>query len=404
LRQAPVVAATIVSKRHLALARVIATSFREHHPDIPFFVLLADQLDNCFDPQQEAFELLVIDDLGHESLLPWCFRYGQLPLSYALTPHLLEYLLDRGFEQVIFIKQESLVLGRLTALLDCLPHCSIALTPHLLKPLQGAKRERRELDILLAGTFNGGLIGVRSTATTHAALAWWRSRLEYQCLHAVERGMHYEQRWLDLLPVLFDEVQSVRHPGANVGHWHLPERRIHLQQGQVFADGQACQLFRFSGFETDHPQRATRYYERLQIAEMGVAGQVFSRYHQLLQEAGNEQCRQWPYAWDHFDNGVRIPDMARMLYRQLGSAVNAFGDPFSSNAEHSFLAWLKAPVQADALGISRLWHALYLQRKDVMAAYPEPFGQDRSGLLGWIRNTGWQECGIDPALLPAEQA
>jgi hypothetical protein len=399
-----VAAATIVAKRHLALARVIAASFRVQHPDIPFFVLLADELEGCFEPAQEAFELLTIDDLGRQQLLPWCFRYGQLPLSYALTPHLLEYLLGRGFEQAIFIKQESLVLGRLAAMLDCLPHCSIALTPHLLNPLQGPDRERRELDILLAGTFNGGLIGVRSTPTTHAALAWWRSRLEYHCRHEVERGMHYEQRWLDLLPVLFGDVHILRNPGCNVGHWHLPERSIRIEQGQVFADGEACELFRFSGFETDQPTMATRYFGRLKIAEMGAAGQVFNRYHQLLLDAGHDSCSQWPYAWEYFDNGIRIPEVARALYRQLGPAATAFGNPFLSTGNSSFLDWLKTPMQADAPGINRLWYALYQQRKDVMAAYPEPFGRNRSGLLGWIRNTGWQECAIDPALLPVEQA
>jgi hypothetical protein len=395
-----VVAATIVAKRHLALARVTAHSFREHHPDIPFFVLLADEFEGYFEQAEEEFTLLSIDDLGREELLPWCFRYTQLPLSYALTPALIEHLFDRGVEQVIFIKQESLVLERLTPILEALPHCSLALTPHLLSPLQGEGCERRELDILQAGTFNGGIIGARDTPTSRAALAWWRERVEYLCLHDVAGGMHYEQRWLDLLPALFEEVQIIRDPGCNVGHWHLPERVIRIEDTRVYVDDVICRLFRFSGFEADQPQQATRYFQRLTVAEMGDAGQIFNRYHDLLLDAGQRECAQWPYAWDRFDNGVTIPAIARELFRQLGPAAKAFGNPFASNAEHSFFAWLDAPVHHDAPSLNRLWYALYQQRADVIAAYPEPFGQDLPGLLGWINNTGWQEFAIDPALCP----
>lgn len=395
-----IAAATIVAKRHLALARVTASSFRQQHPDIPFFVLLADEICGYFEPGEEDFELLSIDDLGRDELLPWCFRYAQLPLSYALTPALLEHLLDSGFQQVIFIKQESLVLQRLTPMLEALPHCSLALTPHLLSPLEGEGCERRELDILQAGTFNGGIIGVRDTATARAALRWWRERVEYHCLHDVAGGMHYEQRWLDLLPALFDDVQMIFDPGCNVGHWHLPERVIHIDAERVYVDNLACRLFRFSGFETEQPQKATRYFERLTVATMGAAGQIFYRYHDLLLAAGQHECAQWPYAWEHFDNGVAIPPIARELYRQQGSAAKAYGNPFESTAKNSFLTWLCAPVHNDAPGLSHLWYALYQQRADVMAAYPEPFDRDLPGVLGWINNTGWMEFAIDPAFRP----
>jgi hypothetical protein len=61
---AQVAAATIAARRHLSLARVLATSFRAHHPDIPFFVLLADEVDDYFDPAQEPFDLVRLSDIG----------------------------------------------------------------------------------------------------------------------------------------------------------------------------------------------------------------------------------------------------------------------------------------------------------------------------------------------------
>src|SRR5438128_585707 len=54
-------AATIVARPMLAHARVTAASFREHHPDVPFFTLLAD----AGEPgAQEPFTPIAFDELA----------------------------------------------------------------------------------------------------------------------------------------------------------------------------------------------------------------------------------------------------------------------------------------------------------------------------------------------------
>lgn len=391
---ASIAAATIVAKRHIPLARVTARSFRQHHPDIPFYVLLADELDDHFDPQKEPFKLIELEALGKSRLLPWALRYDQLPFSYALTPVLLQYLLGQ-FQQVIFIKQESLVLGRLESMLTGLNNASMVLTPHLLEPLLGENGLERELEILQAGSINGGIIGMRDTSITRAFLAWWEARVERHCIHDVATGVHYEQRWLDLASTLFGDTLLLRDPGCNVGHWHLPERNIRIHDGQVMANGSPCSLFRFSGYDSSQPDRATRYFTRLHISQMGDAGTVFQQYHQLLVEAGEPACREWPYAWDYFDNGWRIPEAAREMFRAEEATIAASLNPFS--AKDGLLSWLQQPL---APGLTRFWHHLYQKRPDVMAAYPEPFDRDREALIGWIRNTGWQEFALTPEWIP----
>jgi hypothetical protein len=50
--------ATIVAKKFLSFARVLAESFHGIHPGIPFFVLLADETDGYFDPASEPFDIV----------------------------------------------------------------------------------------------------------------------------------------------------------------------------------------------------------------------------------------------------------------------------------------------------------------------------------------------------------
>jgi hypothetical protein len=373
-------ACTIAAKARLPSARVVAASFAEHHPGVPFFVLLADEVEGCFDPAAEAFELLGLDDLDLPDLRARCFRYEREQLSYALTPTVLRHVLGLGFERALFLKQESLVCGPLDAAVERLEHAAILLTPHLLEPLDND----RELNILMSGVYNLGFLGVADRPAAHAFLEWWEERLATDCRHAVEEGLHWEQRWADLLPSLFDDVGVLRDERFNVGHWNLPERSV-----------EDCRLFRFSGYEPDAPEQATRYADRLITSALDGASEHFARYREALLAAGWDEARDWPYAFDRFADGAPIPPLARAFHDELGG--ERFADPFAVGAG-SFAAWLCEPVDERWPSVSRFWLELHGRRDDLRDAYPDPLGTDRREFARWTRETGPREHAI-PATL-----
>ena len=293
-----------------------------------------------FSRRRTSRSALTLDDLQIPRLERFRFHYSQQPLSYASTPYRLAHLLRRGFSRVVFLKQESLVLDSFASLYARLASESLVLTPHLLAPLEGADRITRELNILQSGTFNIGLVGVAGTPSAHRFLAWWQDRVFTHCRHAVGEGMHYEQRWIDLAPALFDGVHILRDPAYNVGHWNLPERRIAVEGERVTVD-EPCRLFRFSGYNPDDPGRLTRAISRRLTADnAGPAVEVFDRYRNALERAGYHETKRWPYAYATFDNGVPIPDIARQIYLDQAAAGQRFGDPRCTTGSDSFFAWL----------------------------------------------------------------
>ena len=388
----PAAGCTIVDKRQLAHARVTARSFAAHDPGIPFFVGLADRVDGAFDPAGEPFETIEIDALGLPAGAAMPFRHAADELAYAITPFLLEHLLDRGFDRVLFFKRESLVTGSHEPELTLLRSRAIVLTPHLLEPLAG-EESARELGVLLAGTFNLGFLGVAEAPPARAMLRWWQERLREHCRHDVAHGLHFEQRWVDLVPGMFDGVHIQRDPGANVGHWSLPERRVEVDGDGVRVDGRPCRLVRFSGYDLDDPGAATRYDTRLRLDDMGPAAALFRRYRELVLAAGHAAAAALPYAFGRFDNGVPVPQLARSLHAGLGARAAAFGDPFATGSPASFWSWLTGPDEALA-PVTRLWAHVVRSRPDVHAAYAAGGRFDLRGLGGWARNTGRDEHGI----------
>ncbi len=333
-------AATIASRSRIALARATTASCRRHHPELPFFCLLADGPHESIQPGREPFDLLEFDALEVPDASRFRFRYGEMELSYALTPFLIEHLLRAGFDAVVFLKQETMVLDRFDTLFEQLATASILLTPHFLEPPGGNDAILRERDVLRAGVFNGGVLGFSDCEEAQRVLAWWKQRTLELCLLDVEEGLHYEQRWLDFVPSLAPGSGIVRDPGINVGHWNLTERRIEVRGGRVTACGEPCRVFRFSGYDPGRPERVTRY-SRMRVADTGAAAEVFAAYQRLLMECGWQETRGLPYAWDRFDNGARVLPEARRLYRSLGVEAERFGDPFQTGPPDSFYHWLR---------------------------------------------------------------
>ena len=109
---------TIAAKPLWSYARVLARSFRAHHPACPFYVLLADEPQGCVDPDAEPFTCVPLTALALPRLEALRFRYAQQPFTYACTPHLIAWLHAQGVDRVIYFKQESLVTGSLEPLID----------------------------------------------------------------------------------------------------------------------------------------------------------------------------------------------------------------------------------------------------------------------------------------------
>ncbi|MEO8027637.1 MAG: hypothetical protein ABI823_14240, partial [Bryobacteraceae bacterium] len=77
---------TIVAKNYLAFARVLMNSAAEHHPLSQRFVILVDEVDGCFDPRAENFEIVRSRDLTIPNSLWFHFKYTILELSTAVKP------------------------------------------------------------------------------------------------------------------------------------------------------------------------------------------------------------------------------------------------------------------------------------------------------------------------------
>lgn len=399
-------ACTIVSKNYICYARVLCRSFLEHHPQGRFFVLLVDRNDGHIDPAAEEFTLLEAEELTNiPELRGFLFKYTLLECNTAVKPYLLEKLIaEHELENLVYFDPDILITGSLDELDGLVARHSVVLTPHLTHPIDDDAYPGEQA-ILQSGTYNLGFVALRADDTSRQLLRWWQERLFDKCVVRIADGLFVDQKWMDLVPGLFENVYVHRHPGYNVAYWNLHGRTVEMTADGPSSNGEPLIFFHFSGIRPESLDGVSKHQDRFTLDQIGGAAELYRLYAQKVIDAGYFDCRSWPYAFKDFSNGVGIPDSARALFLELEqSQRKAFGDPFETDpggGQESFFDYLQSPASRRTPGLSRFLEHLHRSRPELRAAFADPAAEDFSAYRAWLLDVGRHQLRLDEAFLQA---
>jgi hypothetical protein len=317
---------------YLPRARVAAESWRRHHPESPFAVLLIDGQDWARD--DEPFEVVLPEELGLPSaeLAVQKGIYDAYELSCALRPYLLRLLLDRGVSAAVFTDTDTCFYAPVDDLAGAAAAAGLALIPQTTRPVLGRRYfpvGQLEYGRITNGLFNPGLLAVGPTGSEF--LAWWGTRLARDCLKEPEAGMLADQIWVDWAPLYFEHT-IVRDPSLDVGFWNLDERELDELDGKPAVDGTPLRHFHFAGFDPRQPELLSTYFEEL-MAFTGrrwppppsspVLSRLLPDYAERVLASGDEELRKRPYGHGLSAGGRPLGPRERTIYREAVLAAEA---------------------------------------------------------------------------------
>ncbi len=364
-------ACTICSANYLAQAGVLAASYLRSHPEGRFYVCLADErpplsLPRGHDPRVRH---LTARDLGIADYEQFAFKYRTIEFNTAVKPTLLLHLLEReGAERLLYLDPDILVWAPLDDLFERLGSARFVLTPHITTPYEDWWSPS-EVDLLRAGTFNLGFIGVAGDARAQEVLRWWAARVYDQCVVDPDRGLFVDQKWMDLLPSLEPQTAIVHAPEFNVAYWNLHERQLTAAGDDLLVNGRRLGFFHFSGIDLDDLDGVSRHQNRVTLPADGALRALFEAYALQLEEERHETFRRLAYAYGRFDNGVAVADVLRTAYRRLPE-LTTLGDPFqTASGGRSLFEWLREPV-LEGRQLTNLAAALWQVSPEVRQRFP----------------------------------
>jgi 2-polyprenyl-3-methyl-5-hydroxy-6-metoxy-1,4-benzoquinol methylase len=402
-------ACTIVARNYLAQANVLARSFKRYHPECPFAILVVDGLD-AERVRDDGVELLNLTGIGLDSgdAYQMPMIYNVTELSTAVKPWLLRRFLTGETGAVIYFDPDIEIFSPLYHLADLAHKHSIVLTPHVTEPIPRDKLRLSESDILGAGIYNLGFIGIGPGS--EGFLDWWAARLKRESVIDPSRMRFTDQRWIDFVPGLFPNY-ILRDPAYNVAYWNLHSRRLEWDGRKYTVNGKPLRFFHYSGYNPDQSHLLSKHQgeqPRVLLSEHPAVARICREYKKKLVKAGFNESKREPYGFDYLSNGLKIGLHLRKAYREaLDQAERGLcpelPNPFVPGAEKEFLEWLNEPLR-ESPTITRLMLSIQQCRSDLQGSLPEPLGKDAEGFAIWFQKHGRHEFEVPESMVPEYSA
>ena len=321
---------TSAAANYLPKVQVLLDSLETYHPDWQRHLLLVE------DWPHDAVSNLDLNacitqpkDLNIPNWRPWAFCHSIVELCTAVKPFMLKQLLDReDCDAVIYLDPDICVFSVLQEVTAALSEHSVLLTPHQCTPeITLAGVMSNELTSLRYGTYNLGFIGVRSCPSGHQFAQWWAQRAYRFNRDDVGNGLFTDQRWMDLVPGLFDDVGIMRQRRLNVASWNGHQRDLTMTPaGDVEVAGEPLGFYHFTGLDSGNHDLA--------LSQTGDADGVNANLVQNYREALVMRARQfdkheWSFA--QFADGVAVSNAWRRAYRDNAALQARFPDPWCSS-------------------------------------------------------------------------
>jgi glycosyltransferase involved in cell wall biosynthesis len=400
-------ACTIVSRRELARARVLAATLHEHQSGATLTVLLLDG-DPASVGEIEHARLSSLEEVAGEQAGLIAAANPPGALASAALPRLLRHLLDGGADTVIYLGAGQRVLGSLKELAELVRSHEIVLVSRAVVDPAGVTYEGPSLAFAADrshGVFSRELLALRDGPATRALLAAWPS---YFADAGDDDGAAAVSGWLDRVPAIAADVGVLRHPGYGLDPWSLATRAVGGAEGELRdegglqVDGQAARVLDLGELDPEDPPALFDGDGRIRLSSAPALERLAMREVDDLWAAGWEQdvaAYAAPYA--RLDDGLRLTPTIRALLIEAIAEGKVVSSPLIAQGRAELYEYLNQPDgRGREVGLTRLHMAIWEARADLRSGYPHIDGPDGAGLAGWLCLHGAEQEGLVPALLP----
>ncbi len=323
---------SIASANYLHKVRVLEESLTAHNPDASFHLLLCEWPEVCRSLSGETALTFLAPEEVCPDWLHMAFYYNIVEFNTALKPYLIEHLFANGYDAVFYLDPDIEVYDSFTPV-ECLAtNYDLILTPHVCEPMPMDSISPGIDDIIRAGQFNLGFIGMAKSEQALRALRWWRDVCREHCLFDTRHRFFVDQFWAAALPSFVQKFYCLRDPGCNMAYWNVFQRELRLEDGRWWTDEGPLKFFHFSGLDDDLTQ-ISRHQHRVKAPLGSPLYKLLLEYRDKIEVNAWTKYSGHVYSFEHYSHGESISAEERRLFLRLPRAQReALGNPFENRA------------------------------------------------------------------------
>jgi len=284
---------TICSNNYLAQATVLGKSLLQHNPLAKFSIILIDRRSERINYEAlQDFELIHIEEIFPDAQR-LALKYNIIEFNTAVKPLVFQHFIAKDEKDSIFIyfDPDICIYNKLDPIIESLDTQQIVLTPHILSPIVEDGCYPDDNAVLKFGIYNLGFLGVRKGTETIRMLNWWKNHTFLKGYINLQKGQYTDQLPMGLAPVLFSDVDILKHPGLNMAPWNLHERFLDNGQEEfILTTGEKLVFYHFSDFRPGEPLLLSKngWYDRFTLEQRRDLHRLYKEYSDDLLQSNYE--------------------------------------------------------------------------------------------------------------------
>lgn len=323
---------TSITRNYISKAIVLGKSIKRKNPNSKFIICLLERsVPKEINNIEFIDQIILAQDIGIIDFEKFVFKHSIVEGCTAVKGNFFLYLLKKfkNEDKFVYLDPDIMVFNKLDELECLLDSNEIILTPHLLD--MESKVEDiidNEIGILKHGVYNLGFLAIRRGSESCRFLEWWSKRLNMYCYAENEKGIYTDQKWIDLVPGIFNTYILKGH-GYNLAPWNFSKRKVTKDMSSNFlVDGENLYFLHFSGFDKgDFEESVEKYY-----GDDGAIVEIINIYKQSLDEMNIFKISdRWDF--DYYYSGEKVDSRSRMLYRKYTDFFDDIDNPYELSNE-----------------------------------------------------------------------
>lgn len=334
------VAFTICATNYVGLGKVLEKSIYKYYDDLDFYIIVADEPGEEVRKQFDDNVLIGKDVLDYpgQKWYEMAFKYNLTEFCTAIKPASILFLLEKGYERCLYFDPDILVYSSLSVIYDGFNKYDAIITPHITTPEIIRTSKKDDHDLLFAGAYNLGFVGVKACDKTDQVMRWWKKRLEDYCFMSQGENLFTDQKWIDILPSFYgNRVLISRHLGLNAAPWNFHERYFFEEGGKMkvrsrlVCDGEDYELVfvHYSGYNYKELLKGNVIQNNIKELKLYEdTKKLMSLYGEAFGDGSLEKYIDNKYTYNYFNDGKPISGMLRGLYRRYQENTGYQENPF----------------------------------------------------------------------------
>ncbi|MGG7058982.1 hypothetical protein ACQPUY_14340 [Clostridium nigeriense] len=241
----------VVSKTRLIQAIACFLSLYKTMDDFKIYILCVDEKSYEFLKKinLDRIVLVTIDELNRKDLLEIKASRKLNQYCWTLKPAFIKYIftLDDSIERVTYIDSDLFFYQNPNLIFENQPDASVLLSSgEIFLPM--ASKDINQTVQSLTGNFNSGFISFKKDIDGLACVNWWDKMCIESCTSNPKDNKFGDQKYLDDMPFLFNNVYEITTPGINIGHWNYLKYKFTVLNDTIVVNNNKLIFYHFSGF------------------------------------------------------------------------------------------------------------------------------------------------------------